>query len=963
MHLFAPGLAGASEGGSGNDAGDGSSNNNSGSAAAAASSDGFLFLSSLPNQVKLYNLTTGSFDRDFISTESNGGLSNPRQMTFGSDGNLYVLGGLQIMRYNGTTGAFLDDFVNVDVESGSGQNELADFVFGPDGNIYVTFGRSFVAPGAPVPQFVSEIKRYNGTTGEFIDNFVPDGSGGIFQPKSLAFGPDGNLYVTTASASGITVNRQAQILRFDGTTGEFIDSFVPPAGNSSGLNGPGDMIFGPDGNLYVVNSQPPMIKRYNGTTGEFLDNFVSASASIDSAQGLASPSQMVFGPDGNLYVGDGFKDQVKRYNGTTGEFLGDFVPSDSTNPPSPGGVAFGPDGNLYAANSPASEVNRYDGATGAFISVFVSSASSGGLNNPAEIAFGPDGNLYVISSATNEVKRYNGTTGAFIDNFVTSKEGRLDFPRHLAWGPDGNLYVSNFSSDEITRHDGTTGELVDIFVHAGEGGLSIPGSLAFGPDGNLYVTSGPYDIKLYNGTTGAFMDNLVSAGDNGLFLSAAGITFGPDGNLYASSSTGDVLHYDITTKALLGNFVDRAESGGLQGPSTLAFGPDDNLYVIDSPANQVKRYNGTTGAFIDNFVASGSGGLSAPLGMAFGPPPPAPHKAMLVVNAVDEKKNGEQVSGVWTTIHDGTGGAVLKKGFTPLTFQGLPGAEYVVTVANYDGKEFVRWQDDDGNDGTSKSKTVRLHAGNTTTMTLTAIYDTGDSMRGFTPLTFAGAGEGQPDLTVNAVLVFEGERQLQMWTVIDPQLAPDASAGPAMTFKLYASDYQDKMFYQWSDGSKDRIRTLTIEEDTEIVAYYVTAPSVIFTQKTVEEQPGNSFSTRGVDARFACPDDSGTSGDLFGFHAFTNGSAVTGRWGTSGAPGAAGGDQGAVTSAHITPANFKVEGTWESDGESETGGVCQAAVPSAVLIEGPCGNDVEVTFSAANGVRGTFRGDVACITR
>ena len=41
----------------------------------------------------------------------------------------------------------------------------------------------------------AQVLRYNGTTGAFIDAFVSSGSGGLDMPSGLTFGPDGNLYV------------------------------------------------------------------------------------------------------------------------------------------------------------------------------------------------------------------------------------------------------------------------------------------------------------------------------------------------------------------------------------------------------------------------------------------------------------------------------------------------------------------------------------------------------------------------------------------------------------------------------------------------------------------------------------------------------------------------------------------------------------------------------------------------
>ncbi len=84
--------------------------------------------------------------------------------------------------------------------------------------------------------------------------------------------------------------------------------------------------------------------------------------------------------------------------------------------------------DLLVLSNHTNEVLRYDGRTGAFLGAFVS-AGSGGLDDPGDLTFGPDGNLYVGSFATDEVLRYDGATGAFLDAFVSAGSGGLDAPQ------------------------------------------------------------------------------------------------------------------------------------------------------------------------------------------------------------------------------------------------------------------------------------------------------------------------------------------------------------------------------------------------------------------------------------------------------------------------------------------------------------------------------------------------------
>ena len=150
--------------------------------------------------------------------------------------------------------------------------------------------------------------RYHGESGEFIDAFVPSGSGGLDGPSGLAFGFDGSLYVS----SFFTDN----VLRYRGDNGTFIDEFVPTG--SGGLDGPSDLLFGRDGRLYVNSVLTNSVLGYGVESGEFIDDFVPSGAG-----GLSEPRGLVFGWDNNLYVGSRLTNSVLRFHGPFG-FRGRF---------------------------------------------------------------------------------------------------------------------------------------------------------------------------------------------------------------------------------------------------------------------------------------------------------------------------------------------------------------------------------------------------------------------------------------------------------------------------------------------------------------------------------------------------------------------------------------------------------------------------------------------------------------
>ena len=84
--------------------------------------DGLIYVSGyISDNVLRYNLTTGAFVDEFVSNGA-GGLDGALGMAFGADGHLYVASSLnaQILRYDGVSGAFIDVFVSAG--SGAGHS-------------------------------------------------------------------------------------------------------------------------------------------------------------------------------------------------------------------------------------------------------------------------------------------------------------------------------------------------------------------------------------------------------------------------------------------------------------------------------------------------------------------------------------------------------------------------------------------------------------------------------------------------------------------------------------------------------------------------------------------------------------------------------------------------------------------------------------------------------------------------
>ncbi len=282
-----------------------------------------------------------------------GGHFNP--LTFGPDGNIYTavgtgIGYNTIQRFDGTTGAFIDTFID-NSDPDHRINGVRDIVFHPsDGKVYVARA------------YTEEVLRFDAVTGEFVDVFVSAGAGGIMHPDGMMFGPDANddgmpeLYVTGWLSHSV--------VRYDGMTGATLGTFV--TAGSGGLSYPFSLAFRND-ELFVTSAGTNQILKYEASSGNFLG--VAASTGLDYPRGLT------FGPDDLLYVTSGSNDRILRFM-PDGTYVDDYIPAGVAGMANPRTPRFGPDGDLYVTVTGKNEIMRFGDQNEAVFTVSLSTASN-----------------------------------------------------------------------------------------------------------------------------------------------------------------------------------------------------------------------------------------------------------------------------------------------------------------------------------------------------------------------------------------------------------------------------------------------------------------------------------------------------------------------------------------------------------------------------------------------------------
>ena len=129
----------------------------------------------------------------------------------------------------------------------------------------------------------------------------------IFGARAVAFAPDGSLYVMERQGSCIRSIRDGIIETVAGTGARGYNGDGGDA-RAAVFDRPKEMAVGPDGSIFVVDTENNAIRRIDGRSW--------VVTTIDGS--LARPHGAVVGADGSLYVGDSEHHQIRKLTSVVG---------------------------------------------------------------------------------------------------------------------------------------------------------------------------------------------------------------------------------------------------------------------------------------------------------------------------------------------------------------------------------------------------------------------------------------------------------------------------------------------------------------------------------------------------------------------------------------------------------------------------------------------------------------------
>jgi sugar lactone lactonase YvrE len=423
----------------------------------------------------------------------------------------------------------------------------------------------------------------------------------IHGTNGLAFDDQGNLYV--ASVLG------REILIMDPKTGNILDRYGP----ENGVEGPDDVVFGPDGSLYWTDILTGEVGR-RSPDGVVKKQFVAT---------FVNP--ITFSDDGRLFVaqaflGDGLYEIDPDLEAEPVLILGTGNPAFHLN-----AMDFGPDGMLYAPRQQLNQIVRIDVDT-AEVEIL-----SDQFNGACK--FDSLGRLHV--GLDDRVIRFDPSTGEVTTVAVLPSDGG----DNIVFDSQDRLFVSNFRDGSIHAilPNGKAREL-------SPGGLIAPGGIAVLPDDHAGESVFVADFWTVRGFDGLNGQPGLSGRD---FFFDSPFTASPDGeNLVLTSWFGNTVEvWSPTTQEILeiheflvplnairfqgdlvvaelgtGSVIRRdASSGARTAIATGLFVPtglatsDDDLWVADWATGVVWQIV-TDGQVLDEPVAVATG-LAQPEGL------------------------------------------------------------------------------------------------------------------------------------------------------------------------------------------------------------------------------------------------------------------------------------------------------------------------------------------------------------
>jgi sugar lactone lactonase YvrE len=463
----------------------------------------------------------------------------------------------------------------------------------------------------------------------------PATAAGLSGPAGVFVDSLGVLYVADTGNHRIRKIDPSRTIITTAGTGSAGLSGDGGSATAASLDGPRGLYATGDGSLYFADSGNHRIRKVDpsgvittvaGKTGRGF----AGDGGLASEAALDTPSGLIVGPSGNLYVADAGNNRIRKVSETgeissmvgagpvgsyTDAFFGDGGPAAAAGLDSPSGIFVGASGYVLVCDTDNDRVRRIDPLTGTIATVVGDGTGAYGgdgipatetsINGPRGAFVDGLGNLYIADTANHRVRRVDASdkittevgtgTDGYLGDGRAAEAARLNLPTSVFVDRAGNLYVSDYNNNRIRKVDAKSGVI-----------STVAGSGTIGPLGGTFAgDGGAATVARLNQPSAVFVDRF--------------------GDLYIADTLNnrirkvDAKSGVISTVAgngIIGYSGDggAATAASLNIPQGVFVDDGGYLFIADAGNNRVRRVD--TSGMITTVAGSGTAGYSGDGGEA-----------------------------------------------------------------------------------------------------------------------------------------------------------------------------------------------------------------------------------------------------------------------------------------------------------------------------------------------------------